>query len=129
MGIWKSDRGMSKTLRIAGEKQAYALTDRGTYLSVKDKERIALDIVLEGDPDLFNQYGVMAVNPEKHSSVKYREAMKFIDWIVSKEGQEAIASFRDNKGNQLFIPNANLKKGSEGPGSRGVEEKNKPLNP
>jgi tungstate transport system substrate-binding protein len=99
-------QGMAKTLRIAGEKRAYTLTDRGTYLSVKDKERIALGILLEGDPELFNQYGVMAVNPEKYKSVKYKEAMKFIDWLVSKEGQAVIASFKDNEGKRLFYPNA-----------------------
>lgn len=99
-------QGMAKTLRIAGEKQAYTLSDRGTFLSMKDKERIALDIVVEGDPELFNQYGVMAVNPENHSHVKYREVMEFINWLTSDEGQRAIASFKDVKGNQLFIPNA-----------------------
>jgi tungstate transport system substrate-binding protein len=63
-------------------------------------------IVLEGDPVLFNQYGVMAVNPEKQKHVKYKEAMEFINWLISKEGQEAIGSFKDKLGNQLFIPNA-----------------------
>jgi tungstate transport system substrate-binding protein len=63
-------------------------------------------IVFEGDPILFNQYGVMAVNPEKQKHVKYKEAMEFVNWIISKEGQQAIASFKDKYGNQLFIPNA-----------------------
>jgi len=99
-------QGMAKTLRIAGEKQAYTLTDRGTYLSLKDREKLALAIVVEGDPDLFNQYGVMAVNPAKHSHIKYKEAMMFINWLISLEGQQAIASFKDKKGNQLFTPNA-----------------------
>ncbi|MGE5893341.1 MAG: tungsten ABC transporter substrate-binding protein, partial [bacterium] len=63
-------------------------------------------IVLEGDPLLFNQYGVMAVNAEKHKHVKYNEAMQFINWLISKEGQEAIASFKDSNGNTLFVPNA-----------------------
>jgi len=99
-------QGMAKTLRIAGEKQAYVLTDRGTYISLHDKERLDLEIVLEKDPVLFNQYGVMAVNHEKHPHVKYKEAMTFINWLISAEGQKAIASFKDNKGNQLFIPNA-----------------------
>ena len=99
-------QGMAKTLRIAGEKQAYVLTDRGTYISLHDKERLDLEIVLEKDPVLFNQYGVMAVNPGKHPPVKYKEAMTFINWLISAEGQKAIASFKDNKGNQLFIPNA-----------------------
>jgi len=63
-------------------------------------------IVLEGDPVLFNQYGVMAVNPEKHKHVKHKEATEFINWLISKEGQQAIASFKDALGNQLFYPNA-----------------------
>ena len=99
-------QGMAKTLRIAGEKQAYTLTDRGTYFSLKDRERIELNTVLEGDPDLFNQYGVMAANPKKHSHVKNQEALTFIAWLTSDEGQKAIAAFKDDKGNQLFTPNA-----------------------
>ncbi len=63
-------------------------------------------IVLEGDPVLFNQYGVMAVNPERHKYAKYKEAMEFINWLVSKEGQDAIGSFKDKSGHQLFIPDA-----------------------
>jgi tungstate transport system substrate-binding protein len=100
-------QGMAKTLRIANEKRAYTLTDRGTFLSLKDKERIGLTIVVDGDPYLYNQYGVMAVNHERHSFVKYKEAIEFINWLISSEGQGAIASFKDNKGNQLFFPNAN----------------------
>ena len=99
-------QGMEKTQRIANEKRAYTLTDRGTWLATKDKDKLDMAIVLEGDSILFNQYGVMAVNPEKHSHVKYKEAMEFVNWLVSKEGQEAIASFKDKNGNQLFIPNA-----------------------
>jgi tungstate transport system substrate-binding protein len=99
-------QGMEKTQRIANEKRAYTLTDRGTWLATKDKDKLEMAIVLEGDPVLFNQYGVMAVNPEKHKHVKYKEAMEFVDWLISKEGQQAIASFKDNNGNQLFIPNA-----------------------
>jgi tungstate transport system substrate-binding protein len=99
-------QGMEKTQRIANEKRAYTLTDRGTWLATKDKDKLDMVIVLEGDPVLFNQYGVMAVNPEKHKHVKYKEAMEFVDWLISKEGQQAIASFKDNNGNQLFIPNA-----------------------
>jgi len=63
-------------------------------------------VVLEGDPALFNQYGVMAVNPEKHKQVKYTEAMAFVDWLISPEGQKTIGDFKDKNGNQLFIPNA-----------------------
>ena len=99
-------QGMAKTIRISGEKQAYTLTDRGTYLSLKDRERLALAMVVEGGPDLFNQYGVMAVNPAKHAHVKYKEALTFINWLISAEGQTAISSFKDKKGNQLFTPNA-----------------------
>jgi len=99
-------QGMEKTQRIANEKRAYALTDRGTWLATKDKDKLEMVIVHEGDSTLFNQYGVMAVNPEKFKHVKYREAMEFVNWIVSKEGQQAIASFKDSLGNQLFYPNA-----------------------
>ncbi len=99
-------QGMEKTQRIANEKMAYTLTDRGTWLGTKDRDKLDMIIIFEGDPLLFNQYGVMAVNPEKHKHVKYKEAMEFINWLISKEGQQAIASFRDKNGNQLFIPNA-----------------------
>ncbi|MEW6417601.1 MAG: substrate-binding domain-containing protein [Nitrospirota bacterium] len=99
-------QGMEKTQRIANEKRAYTLTDRGTWLATKDKDKLEMMIVLEGDPILFNQYGVMAVNPAKHEHVKYKESMEFINWLISKEGQQAIASFKDKLGNQLFIPNA-----------------------
>jgi tungstate transport system substrate-binding protein len=99
-------QGMEKTQRIANEKQAYTLTDRGTWLATKDKDKLEMMIVLEGDPVLFNQYGVMAVNPANREHVKYKESMEFINWLISKEGQQAIASFKDKHGNQLFIPNA-----------------------
>lgn len=97
---------MEKTQRIANEKRAYTLTDRGTWLAIKDKDKLEMVIVLEGDPILFNQYGAMAVNPERHKHVRYKEAMEFIKWLISKEGQQIIASFKDKSGNQLFIPNA-----------------------
>jgi tungstate transport system substrate-binding protein len=99
-------QGMEKTQRIANEKRAYTLTDRGTWLATKEKDKLEMFIILEGDPILFNQYGIMAVNPGRHKHIKYNEAMQFINWIVSKEGQEAIASFKNKYGNQLFIPNA-----------------------
>ncbi len=99
-------QGMEKTQRIADEKRAYTLTDRGTWLATKDQDKLDLVIVLEGDPVLFNQYGVMAVNPEKHKEVKYKEAMEFVNWIISKEGQDTVAAFKDRNGNALFIPNA-----------------------
>ncbi len=99
-------QGMEKTQRIANEKRAYTLTDRGTWLAVKDKDRLDMVIVLEGDPALFNQYGVMAVNPQKYKHAKYNEAMTLINWLISKEGQQVIASYKDKNGNALFIPDA-----------------------
>ncbi len=97
-------QGMEKTLRIADEKRAYTLTDRATWLA--SKGRLALAVLFEGDPVLFNQYGVMAVNPKVHGHVKYKEAMEFINYLISEEGQQAISSFKDANGNQLFYPNA-----------------------
>jgi tungstate transport system substrate-binding protein len=99
-------QGMEKTQRIADEKRAYTLTDRGTWLATKDKDKLDMAIVLEGDTILFNQYGVMAVNPEKNKQVKFKEAMEFVNWIVSKDGQDAVGAFKDKNGNALFIPNA-----------------------
>ncbi len=97
---------MAKTLRVANEKRAYTMTDRGTWNAIKDRDMLDMKIVFEGDPALFNQYGVMAVNPEKHPHVKVKEAMEFVNWLISEEGQEAIGSFKDAKGNRLFTPNA-----------------------
>ncbi len=102
----EAGQGMEKTQRIANEKRAYTLTDRGTWLATKDLDRLDMAVELEGDPTLFNQYGVMAVNPEKHRYVKYKEAMEFINWVISKEGQQAIAAYKDKHGNPLFIPDA-----------------------
>jgi tungstate transport system substrate-binding protein len=99
-------QGMEKTQRLANEKRAYTLTDRGTWLATKDKDKLDMAIVLEGDPALFNQYGVMAVNPAKHKHAKYKEAMVFINWLISPEGQKAIGAYKDKHGNQLFTPNA-----------------------
>jgi tungstate transport system substrate-binding protein len=99
-------QGMAKTQRVANEKRAYTLTDRGTWLATKDKDKLDMIIVLDGDPLLFNQYGVMAVNPKKHKHVHYKEAMEFVNWLISNEGQETIASYTDQRGNKLFIPNA-----------------------
>jgi tungstate transport system substrate-binding protein len=99
-------QGMEKTQRIADEKRAYTLTDRGTWLATRDKDKLDMVVVLEGDPILFNQYGIMVVNPEKIKTVKYKEAMEFVNWMISKEGQDAVASFKDKNNNQLFIPNA-----------------------
>lgn len=102
----ETGQGMAKTQRIANEKRAYTLTDRGTWLALKDKDRLEMTIVFDGDTILFNQYGVMAVNPQRHRHIKYKETMKFINWLISEEGQQAIESFKDKHGNQLFIPNA-----------------------
>jgi len=99
-------QGMEKTQRIANEKRAYTLTDRATWLSSKDKDRLEMALLLEGDPILFNQYGIMAVNPKLHKTAKYNEAMRFIEWIISKEGKEIISGFKDKNGNALFIPSA-----------------------
>jgi len=104
-GRWyrETGSGMGATLNTASGMNAYALTDRGTWLSFKNKGD--LTILVEGDRRLFNQYGVMLVNPAKHASVKKEPGMQFIDWIVSPEGQEAIAAYKIN-GQQLFFPNA-----------------------
>jgi tungstate transport system substrate-binding protein len=104
-GPWYKEigQGMGAALNIASAANAYVLTDRGTWLSFKN--RGDLDIVVEGDNKLFNQYGVILVNPEKHSSVKKAEGQAFIDWLVSPEGQKAITDYKIN-GNQLFFPNA-----------------------
>lgn len=99
-------QGMEKTQRIADEKRAYTLTDRGTWLATAGKDKLDMVIVLEGDPTLFNQYGVMAVNPEKIKTIKFKEAMEFVNWIISKEGQDVVAAYKDKSGNALFIPNA-----------------------
>ena len=87
-----------------GARNAYVLADRGTWLSFKNRGDLV--IAVEGDKRLFNQYGVMLVNPEKHPSVKKELGQQFIDWLVSPEGQKAIADYKIN-GEQLFYPNAN----------------------
>lgn len=97
-------QGMAKTLRIANEKRAYTITDRATWYSLQDE--LDMKIVFQGDPVLFNQYGVMVVSPKIHKHIKYKEAMQFIDWIISKDGQKTISSFKDKYGRQLFYPNA-----------------------
>jgi len=95
--------GMGPALNIAASAGAYAMTDRGTWLSFKN--RADLVILVEGDSKLFNQYGVMAVNPAKHPHVKVADAQKFVDWVVSPAGQAVIASYKIG-GEQLFFPNA-----------------------
>jgi len=104
-GSWYKEigQGMGAALNTASASNAYVLTDRGTWLNFKN--RGDLDIVVEGDNKLFNQYGVILVNPEKHPHVKKAEGQAFIDWLVSPEGQKAIADYKIN-GQQLFFPNA-----------------------
>jgi tungstate transport system substrate-binding protein len=96
-------QGMGAALNTAGGMGAYVLSDRGTWLSFKN--RGDLEIVVEGDKQLFNQYGIMLVNPARHAHVKKELGQQFVDWIVSKEGQDAIRSYTIN-GQQLFFPNA-----------------------
>ncbi|CAO4146848.1 Molybdate or tungstate transport [Methylorubrum thiocyanatum] len=104
-GDWYRDvgQGMGPALNTASSLGAYILADRGTWLSFKN--RGDLTILVEGDPRLFNPYGVMLVNPDKHPTVKVKEGQAFIDWLVSSEGQKAIADYTIN-GEQLFFPSA-----------------------
>ncbi len=104
-GEWyrETGSGMGATLNVAAEIPAYSLTDRGTWISFQN--RGDLDIVFEGDPALFNPYGVILVNPEKRPSVKAEAGQAFIDWLVSPEGQAAIAAYKID-GQQLFFPDA-----------------------
>jgi tungstate transport system substrate-binding protein len=97
-------QGMGAALNTAGAGSGYVLSDRGTWIHFKNKGD--LQILVEGDKRMFNQYGVMLVNPEKHPSVKKEYGQQFIDWLVSPEGQKAIADYKIN-GEQLFYPNAN----------------------
>jgi tungstate transport system substrate-binding protein len=104
-GDWyrETGSGMGATLNTAAELGAYALTDRGTWIGFQNKGDLA--ILSEGDPALFNPYGVILVNPEKHPHVKAEAGQRFIDWLTAPEGQAAIAGFRID-GQQLFFPNA-----------------------
>ncbi|UEM24056.1 substrate-binding domain-containing protein [Skermanella mucosa] len=95
--------GMGPTLNTSAAMDAYSLTDRGTWLNFKNRGN--LTILLEGDKRLFNQYGVMLVNPEKHPHVKAEDGASFVDWLTSAEGQKAIAGYKIG-GEQLFFPNA-----------------------
>src|SRR5205823_6513273 len=96
-------QGMGAALNIASASNAYVLSDRGTWLSFKNRGDLAISV--QGDKRLFNQYGVMLVNPEKHPGVKKELGQAFIDWLVSPEGQKAIADYKIG-GEQLFYPNA-----------------------
>ncbi len=106
-GDWYKEvgQGMGATLQVADEKQGYTLTDRATYLAQRDN--FDLEIMVEGDDNLFNPYGVIAVNPDKLQHVKYNETMKFIEFLTSKKGQDLIGKFGVEKfGQPLFIPDA-----------------------
>jgi len=94
---------MGPALNMASSTNAYALTDRGTWLNFKNRGE--LKVLVEGDQRLFNQYGVMLVNPAKHPHVKAAEGQKFIDWVSGGAGQAVIASYKIG-GEQLFFPNA-----------------------
>jgi tungstate transport system substrate-binding protein len=104
-GRWYREigQGMGAALNTASASNAYVLADRGTWLAFKNRGELV--IAVEGDRRLFNQYGVMLVNPQKHPAVKLDLGQQFIDWLVSPEGQKAIAGYRIN-GEQLFYPNA-----------------------
>lgn len=95
--------GMGATLNTAAQMPAYTLTDRATWISFEN--RGPLEIVVEGADSLFNQYGVILVNPERHPHIKAEDGQAFIDWLVSEEGQQAIGSYQID-GQQLFFPNA-----------------------
>jgi tungstate transport system substrate-binding protein len=104
-GSWylETGSGMGATLNTAVGKQAYALTDRGTWLAFANKDDFK--ILVEGDDKLFNQYGVILVNQAKHPNVKAKEGQSFIDWLTGPEGQAAIADYKID-GQQFFFPNA-----------------------
>ena len=104
-GSWYRDtgQGMGPALNTAGAMNAYILSDRGTWLSFKNRGE--LSIAVEGDRRLFNQYGIMLVSPLKHPNVKKDLGQAFVDWVISPEGQEAIAGYKIG-GEQLFFPNA-----------------------
>ena len=105
-GPWYKEigQGMGAALNTASASNAYVLADRGTWLSFKNRGDLV--IAVEGDKRLFNQYGVILVNPQKHAHIKKDNGQQFIDWLISPEGQKAIADFKIN-GEQLFYPNAN----------------------
>lgn len=95
--------GMGSALNTASGMNGYILSDRATWLTFKNRGDLA--ILVQGDPKLFNQYGVMLVNPKRHAHVKQAEGQAFIDWLISKDGQETIASYQVGN-EQLFFPNA-----------------------
>jgi tungstate transport system substrate-binding protein len=109
-GPWYRDigQGMGPALNMASSANAYVLADRGTWLSFKNRGE--LTILVEGDKRLFNQYGVMLVNPAKHPHVKVKEGQAFVDWLISGDGQKTIAAYKVG-GEQLFFPDAGNVKG------------------
>jgi len=122
-GAWyrETGSGMGATLNTAAGMDAYALADRGTWIAFRNKRD--LRVLVEGDPLLFNQYGVILVNPKRFPHVKAAEGQRFIDWLVSREGQAAIAAFRVG-GRQLFHPNAEATAARRGRGE--MESRNPP---
>ena len=106
-GSWYRDigQGMGPALNTAAGMNAYLLSDRGTWLSFKNRGE--LGVLVEGDKRLFNQYGVMLVNAQKHPAVKKEWGQAFVDWLISPEGQQAIASYKID-GEQLFFPDAKI---------------------
>lgn len=104
-GPWYREigQGMGAALNTASALNGYVLSDRATWLNFKNRGE--LDIIVEGDKRLFNQYGVILVNPAKHAHVKAKDGQAFIDWLISPEGQKAIADYKIN-GESLFFPNA-----------------------
>ena len=106
-GPWYRDigQGMGAALNTAQAMNAYVLSDRGTWISFKNRGDLV--IAVEGDKKLFNQYGVILVNPDKHPNVKKQDGQAFIDWLVSPAGQQAIAGYKID-GQQLFFPNATV---------------------
>jgi len=110
-GKWyrEAGSGMGATLNTGVGMGAYVLADRGTWISFKNKGDFKIQV--EGAKDLFNQYGIMLVNPKKHPKVKAKEGQAFIDWLLGADGQKAIADFKLD-GKQLFFPNAKSRKSS-----------------
>ena len=108
-GPWYKEigQGMGAALNTASAMDAYVLSDRATWLAFKNRGE--LEIAVEGDKRLFNQYGVMLVNPARHPSVKAEPGQRFVDWLISPEGQQAIGEYKID-GQQLFFPNAEQKR-------------------
>ncbi|MDH5184658.1 MAG: substrate-binding domain-containing protein [Gammaproteobacteria bacterium] len=104
-GMWyrEAGQGMGKVLQISNELDAYTLVDRGTWLAYADK--VELQIMLQGDKRLFNPYGVIAINPQRHKDIDHKGAMAFVNWITATATQKKISEFRIH-GKSLFIPNA-----------------------